>query len=502
MNTYSVFLKKVITNYISGSLIAVFGVGSVFIFSTLAIPLMEILLLVGIMLFSFICMVTSDILILNYQLKPIKKGLMSNSSLEEMRDAFSRVHKFPLSTILRINVPHLLGFSVPGFTSAAFFYQNGYLSIPGYYIILAMVGAVLIAGMHSVIEYFLTTKSIKPLLYDLRRRALMQYNEDLAQPSKIYTTIRSKVLFTAIYIGIFPLLLFSLATQVHLSEASVTLTQEYWSWAAIVMFMSIAFSSFVCFLLLKDIGEPIANLEKGMRLVKKGKYEYRNEVYSDEFSTLIAGYNQMLEGLKAKDRINSLLTESLFRTLAMTLDAKDLYTAGHSIRVAEYAFIIGEQSGMSKEELDLLKKTALLHDIGKIGIKDSILLKDGRLTEEEFEEIKLHPVIGANILANVEPASAMAPLIPGVRYHHERYDGLGYPDGLKGESIPKFGRILAVADAYDAMTSDRPYRKGMPVGKALSILREGRGTQWDPFYTELFLKHMEKQGYMGEELGS
>ncbi|MBS2968645.1 HD domain-containing protein [Metabacillus sp. KIGAM252] len=502
MKTYSNFIKKVISNYIAGSLIAVFGVGSVFIFSTISISSKEMLLLFGIMLISFLCMIASDVFFLKFQLTPIKKGLLHDASFEEIRKAFDEVHRFPMRTIFRINIPHLFSFSLPGFSLSVYLYQSGLFSFPSYYMILAMVGAILIAGMHSVIEYFLTTSSIKPLLYDLRKRALMLYDQDLAQPSKIYTSIRSKVLFTAIYIGIFPLLLFSLATQVHLSEAAADMTQEYWSWAAIVMFMSIAFSSFVCFLLLKDIGEPIASLEKGMRLVKKGKYEYRNEVYSDEFSRLIAGYNQMLEGLKAKDRINSLLTESLFRTLAMTLDAKDLYTAGHSIRVAEYAFIIGEQSGMNKEELDLLKKTALLHDIGKIGIKDSILLKDGRLTEDEFEEIKLHPVIGANILANVEPASAMAPLIPGVKYHHERYDGKGYPEGLKGESIPKFGRILAVADAYDAMTSDRPYRKGMPVSKALSILREGKGTQWDPKYADLFLEHMENQGYLGEEASS
>ncbi|MTH53111.1 HD domain-containing protein [Bacillus mangrovi] len=502
MEIYSSFIKTIIKNYIAGSLIAVFGVGSVFIFSTLSVTPGEGLILLAIMLGSFVCMVSADILFLKHQLKRVKRGLHPDADLNLLKSAFHEVHKFPMNTIIRINFPHLLGFSLPGFSLAAYLYSLGVFSFPGYYIILAVVGSILIAGMHSVIEYFMVTKSIKPLLQDLRKRALMRYYTDLAQESKVYTSIRSKVLFTVIYIGIFPLLLFSLATQVHLNEASIQLTKEYWSWAAMVVLISVAFSSYVCFLLLKDIGEPIASLEKGMRLVKKGKYEYRNEVYSDEFSRLIAGYNQMLEGLKAKDRINSLLTESLFRTLAMTLDAKDLYTAGHSVRVAEYAFIIGERSGMNKEELDLLKKTALLHDIGKIGIRDSILLKDGKLTAEEFEEIKRHPVIGANILGNVEPASAMAPLIPGVKYHHERYDGFGYPEGLKGHEIPKFGRILAVADAYDAMTSDRPYRKGMPVGKALSIIREGKGTQWDPVYAEVFLQHMESQGYLGEEVGS
>ncbi|MGD6817582.1 HD domain-containing phosphohydrolase [Metabacillus sp. 84] len=499
MKIYSQFIKKVIFNYILGSIVAVFGVGSVFIFSTLSITFREILILMSVMAGAFLCMISLDILFLKAQLKPIRKGLLSDASFDEMRKAFYEVHKFPQRTIFRINFPHLFGFSVPGFSVAAVLYVSGQFSFPGYYIILALVGAILIAGMHSVIEYFLTTSSIKPLLFDIRRRALMQFGEDLAQSPAIYISIKKKVLFTAIYIGIFPLLLFSIATQVHLNEASLRLIQDYWSWAALVMLMSVGFSTFVCFLLLKDIGEPISNLEKGMQSVKEGEYEYRNEVYSDEFSRLISGYNQMLDGLKAKDRINSQLTESLFRTLAMTLDARDLYTAGHSIRVSEYAFIIGQKAGMDNGELDLLKKAALLHDIGKIGIKDSILLKDGRLTDDEFEEIKRHPVIGANILSNVEPASAMAPLIPGVKFHHERYDGLGYPEGLKGEEIPEFGRILAVADAFDAMTSDRPYRKGMPLEQALMILQEGKGTQWDPTYTELFLEYMELPENMEKE---
>ncbi len=119
------------------------------------------------------------------------------------------------------------------------------------------------------------------------------------------------------------------------------------------------------------------------------------------------------------------------------------------------------------------------------------MLKEERLTHAEFEEIKKHPVIGADILSNVQPKEMMEPLIPGVKYHHERFDGHGYPEGLKGEDIPLFGRIMAVADAYDAMTSDRPSRRGMPVKKALDIIEEGKGTQWDPVFAILFLNVMK-----------
>ena len=156
---------------------------------------------------------------------------------------------------------------------------------------------------------------------------------------------------------------------------------------------------------------------------------------------------------------------------------------------------IGERSGLSAHDLDQLNKSALLHDIGKIGIRDDVLLKEGKLTEAEFDQIKLHPVLGEAILKQIQPCQTMAPLLPGVRSHHERFDGHGYPDGLSGEEIPLFGRLIAVADAFDAMTSDRPYRKGMPVEKALAILEDGKGTQWDPVFVTLFLDWMrEREG--------
>ncbi|MDQ0918917.1 HD-GYP domain-containing protein [Paenibacillus sp. V4I5] len=188
----------------------------------------------------------------------------------------------------------------------------------------------------------------------------------------------------------------------------------------------------------------------------------------------------MVKGLETREKMNNQLLQSYYSTLAAALDARDAYTAGHSTRVAKYSLLIGRAVDLNEQELDLLNKTALLHDIGKIGVRDDVLLKESRLTDEEFEQIKLHPVLGESILKQIEPAEAMAPLLPGVRSHHERFDGGGYPDGLKGLDIPEFGRIIAVADAFDAMTSDRPYRKGMPVEKALAILAEGKGTQWDP----------------------
>ncbi len=178
------------------------------------------------------------------------------------------------------------------------------------------------------------------------------------------------------------------------------------------------------------------------------------------------------------------LLVNVVRTLVYAVEAKDQYTCGHSERVALYAKRLAKQVGYGEEACELLYLTGLLHDVGKIAINDAILNKPDRLTDEEFAEIQRHPDEGWKILHELKQLSYV---LPGVLHHHERIDGMGYPDGLQGLDIPLDGRVLAVADAYDAMTSDRAYRTGMPHEKAISILREGSGTQWDSTAIEAFL---------------
>ncbi len=179
------------------------------------------------------------------------------------------------------------------------------------------------------------------------------------------------------------------------------------------------------------------------------------------------------------------LLVNVVRTLVSAVEAKDEYTCGHSERVALYAKRLAQQVGYSDEDCELLYLTGLLHDVGKIAINDAILNKPGHLTDEEFAEIQRHPDEGWQILQVLEQLSYV---LPGVLHHHERMDGKGYPDGLAGTDIPLDGRILAVADAYDAMTSNRAYRTGMPHAKAISVLREGSGTQWDPEAVDAFMQ--------------
>lgn len=191
-----------------------------------------------------------------------------------------------------------------------------------------------------------------------------------------------------------------------------------------------------------------------------------------------------------------LLVEGAIRSLVNAIDAKDSYTCGHSDRVAEYARMIAAAMHLDEEFCQQIYMTGLLHDVGKIGVPDNVLQKPGRLTCDEFDKIKEHPVIGHEILKHLCDFDYV---LPGVLHHHESVDGSGYPAGLKGEEIPLMARILAVADAYDAMTSDRPYRDGMSSEKAASIIFDGAGQQWDVDCVEAFRSQFEALQSIGAE---
>ncbi|MGH7506443.1 MAG: HD domain-containing phosphohydrolase, partial [Longimicrobiales bacterium] len=194
-----------------------------------------------------------------------------------------------------------------------------------------------------------------------------------------------------------------------------------------------------------------------------------------------------LSNARLVDELDALRWGAL-HALARAIDAKSPWTAGHSERVTEYALRIGRRLGLSLEEMDLLRRGGLLHDVGKIGVPADVLDKPGKLTDEEWKMMRDHPTIGARIL---EPIAQYRDVLPMVLYHHEKYDGSGYPERRAAEEIPYFARILAVADVFDALTSDRPYRAGMPHAVAIGIIRKDAGTHFDPFLAELFVQIME-----------
>jgi putative nucleotidyltransferase with HDIG domain len=223
-----------------------------------------------------------------------------------------------------------------------------------------------------------------------------------------------------------------------------------------------------------------------MASVSEGEKRFsEKDLYYLSFMTQSAAH--AIENLALYENIYQNLFATLY-AFVHALEARDLYTRQHSSRVTGIALILGKKLGCTSEQLDILNFAGHLHDIGKIGIRDDILLKPGRLSTEEFEKIKEHPVIGANILEQLGLWENERVII---RYHHERFDGTGYPDGLKRSEIPFLARILSVADVYDAIASDRAYRKKMEESVILKIMTEGSGSQFDPDIIAAFLKAYE-----------
>jgi putative nucleotidyltransferase with HDIG domain len=238
---------------------------------------------------------------------------------------------------------------------------------------------------------------------------------------------------------------------------------------------------------------PLAVLKEGTRRISGGDFDSRVEIGSgDEFEELAGSFNTMADHLGREFRIQARLIEELAQNdlgtltaLARTVDTNSPWTAGHSERVTDLAMDIGRELGLPPDEIDLLHRGGLLHDIGKLGVPPSILDKPGKLTEEEFAVIRRHPSKGGEIL---EPIPNLQKVIPLVAQHHERFDGKGYPNGLSGESISLHARILAVADVCDALFTDRPYRPGWSREKVLAYTRENAGQQFDPEVVGAFLR--------------
>jgi HD-GYP domain-containing protein (c-di-GMP phosphodiesterase class II) len=204
-----------------------------------------------------------------------------------------------------------------------------------------------------------------------------------------------------------------------------------------------------------------------------------------EINQLVDAFNKAATAIReARQRLTFAYREFI-QSLSSAIDARDVYTAGHSRRVSTYAVAIAREMKLPADGIEVLREGALLHDVGKIGISDRILQKPGNLSPEEFELIRRHPLIGRRIIERVE---GLAPYLSIVEMHHENYDGTGYPWQLVGNEIPRDARIIHVADAYDAMTSDRPYRKGMTPDEAVAILKANAGTQFDPDVVAAFVR--------------
>lgn len=217
------------------------------------------------------------------------------------------------------------------------------------------------------------------------------------------------------------------------------------------------------------------------------------EIPSMSTSLTLLGMAAQVESLKSE---NKKISEQAARTILKALDVKDNYTFGHSMRVAYFSLVTGTEAGLTPEEMYELELSAIFHDIGKIGTPDAVLNKPSRLSEEEFQIMKQHPEQSFEILKDFPEFQKIA---TNARLHHERFDGRGYPFGLKGNDIPIAARIILIADTFDAMTSTRPYRKGLPYDVAFEELIQFSGTQFDPQLVKLFIQGMRKEALKGED---
>jgi len=261
----------------------------------------------------------------------------------------------------------------------------------------------------------------------------------------------------------------------------------------IIVVLGILASSLLASFLIK----PIKELSVGVDQLKNGTAKKPLKIYShDELGELTSNFNEMSALIaEQRGRINKYAYDleeayvSIVKVVAAAIDARDSYTHGHSARVAQLSLLIGKQAGLLKDELEELEVACLFHDVGKIKTPDSILLKPGRLSPAEYKDMMRHVEDGASILSR---APSLVKYIPPARHHHEWYNGKGYPDELVGDNIPLFAAIISIADAFDAMTSDRPYRKALSEEEALHEIERMSGIQFRPDFVAIFLELMKE----------
>lgn len=248
----------------------------------------------------------------------------------------------------------------------------------------------------------------------------------------------------------------------------------------------------------RRVARPLLRFDQAAMSIARGKFGVQVEVGGqNELGDLARTFNYMSAQIEAYDHETQRLYEDIesgyletMVALANSIDSKDSYTRGHSQRVAEMAVEIGHELKLTPRELKQLRYGGILHDIGKIGIVEAILLKKSTLTDDEMKVMRLHPTIGDAI---IQPVSFLKEIRAAVRCHHEWWNGTGYPDGLKGEKIPFIARVVSVADTWDACTTTRPYSRALPEDQALAVMEKLRGTHLDPSILDAFLKVIEKR---------
>jgi HD-GYP domain-containing protein (c-di-GMP phosphodiesterase class II) len=280
-------------------------------------------------------------------------------------------------------------------------------------------------------------------------------------------------------------------------QAALRSVSEMHRQTLVISLLAATFALLIGFLFAKQLTQPVRDLAEAAGRIAAGNFSQRITVRSrTELGELGNSFNRMsdqlecyIESLQRAAEENRQLFLGTVKSLAAAIDGKDPYTRGHSERVARFSLAIGERLGLPDDELEKLRVSALLHDVGKIAIDDKILKKPAALTDEEFEVMRQHPQKGYKIMSQIP---AMKDFLPGMYMHHEMINGGGYPQGLKGDEIPMQARIVSVADTFDAMTTDRPYQKAMTLEVALERIRTFVGTRYDAMVVDALVEACEQ----------
>ncbi|WP_416825179.1 HD-GYP domain-containing protein [Ectobacillus polymachus] len=297
------------------------------------------------------------------------------------------------------------------------------------------------------------------------------------------------------------------SAYVHLFYFPIVLSARFWrikGGLIVSIIASILCGAFTPFMVIEQIKQPTeAWMVRSIFFVsfgilsgylftilenKRNEIAAQSKILQDKNKKITKQRDEILQqNIKIKEMNDAIQNSSteIIQALAQAIEIRDRYTSGHCFRVSEMSCQIGEQLGLSQEELLYLKWSGILHDIGKLGMPEAIMNKPGKLTPEEFDVIKQHSAMGLQILSGISQASDIA---DGVYYHHERMDGSGYPEGIAGEDIPLQARIIAVSDVWDALTSKRSYRDSLSKEEALAIMEKGRGNHFDPHILDIFMK--------------
>ena len=383
------------------------------------------------------------------QLSEAQKVFLGQAEdLREARQAYRNLVHWPLLSVARVMGPHLLA-TMAGFLLAIdLAHRFGGFPTGPLDMLYLLPWYPINAALHAIIEYLVGASQSPRLLAYLRER----FGDEVVVHPHLRIPFFFKVLGVLLALGLLPLLQVALLVYFRLESTNLPGLVAWGLFSGLLMVAG-------GILLSREVARPLQAVLEGMQALQEGKSAVRvGEIAWDELADLTSGFNNLAQALEVERQRNLELYRDTVQTLAAAIDARDPYTRGHSQRVGAYAQRIALKLGWDAQRAYQLYITGLLHDIGKIGVPEAILKKTDRLSAQERQMIESHPLIGYEI---VRQSRALAAHLAGIRHHHERLDGSGYPDGLRGEAIPLEARILAVADIWDALTSHRPYRPAL-----------------------------------------